>query len=83
MTIENQYTELREFLKGLGFQESHSRPLVFFNKNIMIYYRDNQNQWRIKDIQSMHGMDLNSFDLPLDDGGKRRIWKTVSDNYKG
>lgn len=80
MNTEDQQNQLREFLKELGFEES--RSLVFFNKNLMIYYRDNQNQWRIKNTDSMHGMDLNSFDLPLDDDEKRRIWKTVSDNYK-
>lgn len=49
----------------------------------MIYFRKDKNQWRIYNRDSMHGMDLNSFDLPLDDEGKRCMWKTGSDNYKG
>lgn len=41
----------------------------------MIYFRDNQNQWRIKDLNSTHGMDLNNFYLPLDDLQKKEYGK--------
>lgn len=77
--MDNEILLLREFLSSIGFSED--RELVFFNQNIMIYFNEVQNQWRIKNINSYHGMDITSFDIPLDDEEKKRIWKTVSDNY--
>lgn len=72
--------DLRDFLEPLGFKEE--RELVFFNKNIMIYFNEVQNQWRIKNTNAYHGMDITSFEIPLNDEEKKLIWSTISKNYK-
>jgi len=78
---EDKYVELIKFLHRLGFKESGR--FVWTNENIMIYFRGNYNEWRIMDTTTTHGMDLTSFKIPLNSEEKKRIWKTVSDNYKG
>ncbi|WP_426473427.1 hypothetical protein [Chryseobacterium balustinum] len=76
----DDFSTLKEFLESLGFKEE--RELTFFNKNIMIYFNEIQNQWRIKNTNSYHGMDITSFELPLNEEEKKLIWSTISKNYK-
>ncbi len=78
MTENSNLIELRDFLSEMGFTET---PTDFYNNNIIIYFRGDKNEWRIKNINHPHGMDLTGFELPLNEENRRLIWKTVSDNY--
>lgn len=72
--------QLRAFLVDeLGWEEVNS---TFRAGNILIYFREEFKQWRIRDTSKFTSMDLTTIEFPLDDDQKRIIWRHSSENYK-
>lgn len=72
--------ELKSFLVDeLGWEEINS---TFRAGNILVYFREEFKQWRIKDTSKLSSMDLSSIEFPLDDVQKKIIWRHSSENYK-
>jgi hypothetical protein len=50
--------------------------------NLVIYFRESFNEYRLRDISNHSGMDLTSINFPLDADEKARLWEICSRYFK-
>ena len=62
-----------------GWKESNNS---FSAGNLLVYYRAEFNEWRLKDLSVFSSMDIMTIDFPFDENSKARLWRHCSENYK-
>ncbi|WP_438423112.1 hypothetical protein [Aquimarina macrocephali] len=71
--------ELKDFLIKNNWKET---DLGFVADNLLVYYRKDFKEWRLKDMNKFTNMDITSIDLPFSEKEKQRFRIICSNSHK-
>jgi hypothetical protein len=79
MEKQTQIEEIKNILYPLGFVLHNNR---FVNKNLLVYFRESHQEWRLKDCSAYSSEDLIKINYPFNEAEQLRVKEYCSEFYR-